>query len=729
MWETATFHDELERTVTELTGGPCRAVRPVHGHGLTLLVEAGADAWPADRVRGAVIDAHREVVETVVHVRPGSLAGRCEAELLTAYRRGGLEVVHTDELTPAALPATPAVSAVSAASAAPAMPAASAASGASAFTLDEVRQAAAALVGLPAGELDPDDDLIRHGVDSIRIMQLANDWQRQGIRVKFADLAETPTVAAWHALLSSRAATPAPGSGPLPEVDRAAPFALTPVQHAYWFGRRDGQVLGGVGCHFYVEFDGRGVDAAALENAVRALFDRHELLRTRFTDDGAQRILPRSPWPGLTVHDLRDRPAQEVAECLAGLRERLSHRRLDVGRAEVLDLTLSLLPDGAHRLHVNIDLLVADVRSIQILLDDLAALYAAPGEPLPPIGCTFPAYLAERERRLKDEREADRRYWAERLPDLPGGPRLPLAVEPERLDRVRVVRRDLRLDPERRSRLAERARAHGVTLPMALATALAEVIGAWSDSPRFLLNMPLFDRRTLNPDVPRMVADFTNLLLLEVDLTEPASFAGRAAALQRRFQADAAHSAYSGVEVLRDLNRGGRADQVTAPVVFTSAFGMGDLVGAEVQRHLGRLGWMLSQTPQVWLDHQVVEVDGGLLFNWDAVEELFAPGVLDGMAGAFARLLDWMVEHDWDAAPPDLLPAGQFAVRAAANDTAGVLPAGTLHGGFFAVAGREPGRVALVSGGVRVSYGELAGRALRVAGFLRGRGVGVGDAV
>ncbi|WP_245899478.1 condensation domain-containing protein, partial [Nonomuraea indica] len=646
MWETATFHDELERTVTELTRRPCRAVRPVHGHGLTLLVEAGVDAWPADRVRGAVIDAHREVVETVVHVGPGSLAGRSEAELVTAYRRGGLEVVHTDALTPAAPPVTPdraagtpAVSPATPGRAAgapivsPATPGRTAgvpavspatsdgALGAPAvpeapgLTLEEVRQAAAALVGLPAAELDPDDDLIRHGVDSIRIMQLANDWQRQGVRVKFADLAETPTVAAWHALLSSRAATPAPAPGPLPEVDRDAPFALTPVQHAYWFGRRDGQVLGGVGCHFYVEFDGSGVDAAALENAVHALFERHELLRTRFTDDGAQRILPRSPWPGLTVHDLRDRPAPEAAERLAALRERLSHRRLDVGRAEVLDLTLSLLPGGAHRLHVNIDLLVADVRSIQILLDDLAALYAAPDEPLPPIGCTFPAYLAERDRCLRDEREADRRYWAERLPGLPGGPRLPLAVEPERLDRVRVVRRDLRLDPERRRRLAERARAHGVTLPMALATALAEVIGAWSDSPRFLLNMPLFDRRTLHPDVPRMVADFTNLLLLEVDLTEPASFARRGAAPPSRFQADAAHSAYSGVEVLRDLNRGGRADQVTAPVVFTSAFGMGDLVGAEVQRHLGRLGWMLSQTPQVWLDHQVVEVDGGLLFN------------------------------------------------------------------------------------------------------------------
>ncbi|TYB47905.1 non-ribosomal peptide synthetase [Actinomadura chibensis] len=714
--------NDLEAAVNELTGSPCRAIQTVPDGSLTALVESVPGAGPsARRVRGAALDACGAVVETVAFVDPGSLTGD-RADLVTRYRRGLLPVRAVDTL---AAPPVP----LSAASDAdrPGSRARAAAPSAPAPALDEIARAAADLLGVRPEDLDHGEDLIALGLDSVRVMQLANDWLRRGLDVKFTDLVEAPTIESWHALLRScgAVALPRPEAEP---VDRDAPFALTPLQHAYWFGRRDRQVLGGVGCHFYIEFDGTAIDRDALERAARALFERHDLLRARFLDDGTQQVLPHSPWPGLTVHDLST--AEDAEEALLRKRELLSHRRLDVERGEVLDLALSLLPGGAYRLHVNIDLLVADVRSIQIVLQDLAALYRGEDAELPPLTYSFREYLAQREPLRAKDREAGRRYWADRLAELPPGPPLPLAVEPERVERVRVVRRDRKLTAGERERLAGRARAHGVTLPMAMAAALAEVVGLWSGAPRFVLNVPLFDRQAIHPDVEHMVADFSNLVLLEVDLSRPQTFAERVAALQARFQRDAAHSAYSGVEVLRDLNRGGRHDQVTAPVVFTSALGMGDLVGADVRRSLGRLGSMLSQTPQVWLDHQVVEVDGGLLVNWDAVEELFPPGVLDGMADGHNRLLDWLLENDWDAPVPTLVPPAQLAVRATVNDTAAPLPEGTLHERFFELARRDPSRPAVHhAAGPAISYGDLAGRALRVAGFLQRNGVRPGDAV
>ncbi|MGV9778341.1 AMP-binding protein, partial [Streptosporangium sp. NPDC003464] len=725
--------EDLERTLAEATGRPCRVLQPISGGGLLLTAETERDLPPArlaelaGRMRAVVAEEHEVVAETVALVAPGQLGpdtgdGPGRAALLNRYRHGEIEVLRADSLSPAPRPA-----AGEWAAGTPGRTPAPA--GAGPLTPDAVRLTVAAVLGMDPAELGDDDDLVRHGLDSIRTMQLAGEWQRGGAEVKFADLFDRPTLAAWWALLSARTGGQRPAPEAVPEVDESAPFGLTPVQHAYWIGRQDRQVLGGVGCHFYAEFDGAGVDAPALEEAVRALLRRHALLRTRFLDDGTQQILDRGPWPGLTVHDLREQPAEAVAGRLAALRERLSHRRLEVERGEVFDLWLTLLPGGAHRLHAGFDLLVADVRSIQIILEDLAALYSRPDDPLPPLTYGFPTYLAEQEARRRQDRRTDREYWQERLADLPAGPRLPLAVEPERVERVRVVRRDHWMPPEVRQRLAERARGHGLTLPMVLATALAEVVGAWSGRPRFLLNLPLFDRQTLHPDVPRMVADFTNLLLLQIDLSEEMSFADRARTLQSRFQADVAHSAYSGVEVLRDLSRGRRAGQVTAPVVFTSAVGMGDLVGADVQKSLGDLGWMLSQTPQVWLDHQVVEVAGGLQFNWDAVEELFPAGVLDGMAGAFSRLLGWLDGDGWDGPVPDLLPQEQRAVRGRVNDTRGPVPPGLLHSRFFALAAAEPERAALVRDGGGLTYGELAGRALRVAASLRSRGVGPGDAV
>ncbi|GAB3934962.1 hypothetical protein GCM10027614_08910 [Micromonospora vulcania] len=280
-----------------------------------------------------------------------------------------------------------------------------------------------------------------------------------------------------------------------------------------------------------------------------------------------------------------------------------------------------------------------------------------------------------------------------------------------------------------RDRLAARAREHGVTLSMVFLTAFAEVLAAWSSRQRFLLNLPLYDRTPYHPDVPLLSGDFTNLLLLEVDATDEVSFVERARRLSEQFARDVAHTAYSGVDVLRDLARTRSDRGVLAPVVFTSALSLGDLFGADVRECFGDPVWTSSQTPQVWLDNQVTEREGGLYLNWDVVAELFPPGVSEAMFAAYVGLLTRLTHDDWDGVAVDLLPERQRAVRQRADDTTATLPVRRLHDGFFAWAAREPRRPALLGDQVAVSYGELAGRALTLAGALTRAGVAPGDAV
>lgn len=64
-----------------------------------------------------------------------------------------------------------------------------------------VREQVAGLLELPAAELPDDADLLDYGLDSIRLMSLAERWRRQGAALTFADLAERPTLAAWCDLL------------------------------------------------------------------------------------------------------------------------------------------------------------------------------------------------------------------------------------------------------------------------------------------------------------------------------------------------------------------------------------------------------------------------------------------------------------------------------------------------------------------------------------------------
>jgi pyochelin synthetase len=602
------------------------------------------------------------------------------------------------------------------------------------MNLEELRIAVAAMLNCAPSTITDEEDLVDRGLDSITIMRLTSQLRLKDLDVSFRGLLERPTLQNWWRILGPVVSL-APGTTVEvhkgKRVNPGRSFPLTPVQQAYWIGRTDALPLGGVGCHAYLEFDGHHVDADRLDIAVRRLVDRHEMLRARFLTNGRQLVTPASAWPGLTVHDLRG----EAEEALARqVRDRLSHCRLRVERGEVFDVALTLLGGDRTRVHVNVDLLVADLASIRILLADLVRLYECPGQALPPLDYGFADYLASSTLGTHPgaarTRAAAREYWQARLPELPGGPQLPLAMDPDLVVRTRFVRRAHSLSSQRWARFTRHAREHGLTPAMALVSAYAEVLGAWSAEPRFVLNLPLFDRQPLHPDVAQLVAHFTSLLLLEVDVSGGCSFAQRARAVQSQFYGDVEHAEYSAVEVLRDA-RQARGDRLVAPVVFASNLGE-ELVSPAFRRCFGELSFMLSQTPQVWMDHQVYSSDGGLLLVWDAVEELFPPGLLDAMFGQYQRLLRWLTteDADWSMPVPALVPDEQLRVRARVNDTGVDQPARLLHDGFLTQAAESPHRVALVWGeDGRMTYGELLGRSTSVAAELTAGGVVPGEVV
>ncbi|MET7641807.1 amino acid adenylation domain-containing protein [Streptomyces sp. NPDC005438] len=597
-----------------------------------------------------------------------------------------------------------------------------------------LRQEVSRLLDRELGPADEDVNLFELGLQSLQLMRLTSRLNRAGVRADFQRLAADPRLAAWYELLTATdpAGDPAPTPAPVARTaaEEGEPFPLTAVQQAYWIGRGDDQPLGGVGCHAYLEIDAAQVDPRRLEAAVHALVRRHPMLRSRFEADATQRTLPRSPWPGLTVHDLRDQPAPAVAHRLEELRGRLSHRRLDVGSGEVLDLQLTRLPGDRDRLHLNVDLLVADVHSIRLLLADLATLYEDPSG-LPEMTYTFGQYLADQSRTRGAEREEARAYWQRRLPQLPGGPALPLAVEPDQVRATHFVRRTHELTPSHWNALRQRAAQAGVTPAVFLATAFCEVLARWSGQERFLLNLPLFDRDLeAHPQIEHVVADFTSLVLLEVDLTRGRDTAQRARAVQHRLHQDVGHAAYTGVDVLRDMVRTDVDAPRAAPVVFACNLDA-PLVPDHCAATFGELSWMVSQTPQVWLDHQVYRTrDGGLLLAWDAVEELFPDGTLDAMMAAYATLLADLADRDRAAAPRIPLPAAQSRRREEVNSTSHPATRTLLHADFFDRAAGRAARPAVLWGtDGHLSHGELADRALRIAAALTRRGVSPGSSV
>ncbi|TKT78137.1 non-ribosomal peptide synthetase [Aquamicrobium sp. LC103] len=558
-----------------------------------------------------------------------------------------------------------------------------------------------------------------HSLLAIRI--IARIEAEFAISLPLKTLFERPTVARLAEAVEERnnaSAAARPQLVPDPS-SRFEPFPLTDIQQAYWLGRNGGFELGNVGSHGYREFDVDGLDLEAFEAALRKLIARHDMLRAVVDADGSQRVLEDVPPYAVAVTDLR--ADAERDDRLAVIRERLSHQMFAPSRWPLFHIEAARLDDDTTRLFVGFDVLIGDAWSFKLMAREVAVLLA--GEELPPLELTFRDYvLAERALEGSESHRRAVEHWRARLETLPPSPELPLAKAPSQIATPHFRRRSATLSAKDWAQFKERASEAGLTPTSAVLAAFSEVLARWSRKSHFTLNLTLFSREPVHPDVGSIVGDFTASLLLAADFSGRDAFVSRARRLQERLLDDLDHRSVSGVRVLRDLmQRQGRAASALMPVVFTSVLNQAQ--ASDGGSPLGaRLVNSVSQTPQVYLDHQVAEEQGALVFNWDAIEELFPQGMLDAMFSTYERFLRSLATdaESWRRMP-DLVASEPFdMLNQAATQTlegSGKL----LHEAFFDCAQRWPERVAVIGGSVEVSYGELAGRALALAAALQER--------
>ena len=599
-----------------------------------------------------------------------------------------------------------------------------------------------ARTGGRVGALDSFFELGGHSL--LAVQALARLREETGVQLPLRRLFEAPTVAELALAIDQlraegpEAASPAelPLLRPDPE-SRFEPFPLNDVQHAYWIGRGAGFELGNVATHSYVEFEVRGLDLARLEGALDRLVARHDMLRAVVLADGTQRVLPTVPPYRIGRLDLRGLPPAEEEERLTELRAWMEHRALPATQWPLFEIRASLRADGRVRLHVLSDALVFDARSNTIVYRELFELYADPDLRRPPLGVSFRDYvLAERSLQGTGLHRRSWEYWRARLDTFSPAPELPLRAASEQLEHPRFERRSGRLGRERWQALKRRGARAGLTPSGIVLAAFAETLAAWSKSPRFTINLTLFHRLPLHPQVDEIVGDFTSINLLEVDAAVPGPFELRARRVQERLWEDLDHRHAGGIAVLRELSRlRGRAGGALMPVVLSSLLTNepGEAEEPEEPEREGGLQFVygLSETSQVWLDHQVSESRGALVYNWDAVAELFPPGLLDDLFAAYGRLLERLGEEEAWTGTVSLLPPAHAELVARVNATAAEWPPGprTLHGLFEAQARRTQERTAVVTPDRSLTYGELDTRSLALAHRLRELGAQPGRPV
>lgn len=498
-------------------------------------------------------------------------------------------------------------------------------------------------------QLGRDSDFFQLGGDSLLATRLVGELTQQGFKGELGHLFRNPQLATFAATLVPLAEISSPECALPKEQNEYQPFPLTEVQQAYLVGRHPGFALSGVGAHFFIEYRIEQLDVQRLNRVLNRLIQRHPMLRTVVVN-GQQQVLKNVPQFSVKQHQFTDITQADT------LREQLSHQVLDAGNWPVFDFQLAQDDGMVSRLFVSLDNLLLDGLSMQILLAELEQLYLDEQHELLPLKVTFRDCVLRQQQ--APTHQSSLQYWQEQVKTLPLAPQLPLRIAPESVQSPRFVRYSDRLSAYEWSQLKQHAAPYQITPSALLIAAYAAVLSAFSTKPELTLNLTLFDRPHWHEDINYILGDFTSLSLLA--WRPEKNWLSSARRLQQQLWQDLDHRHISAIRVMRELAQSRGPDAAIMPVVFTSA------LGTHQGQFLSHSSWMkpvwgISQTPQIWLDHQVYESDNELCLNWDAVEELFEPCQLQNMFNSYMTLLRTLAAQpeSWHAVLEQLMPRRQ----------------------------------------------------------------------
>ncbi|PQO37850.1 non-ribosomal peptide synthetase [Bremerella cremea] len=504
--------------------------------------------------------------------------------------------------------------------------------------------------------------------------------------------------------------------GVLANSDSFEPFPLTETQQAYWIGQSIPQGLGGVATHVYCEMDCQSLDFDRLSDAMKKLLERHAMLRADILPDGRQRILNECPMFSIPFEDLSGQPEELRCSRLEEIRSRMSHQvRHHWPFCEVVGVRTS---EQITRLFFSFNLLVIDAFSVGLLLVELQLIYKNPGIVLPPITGSYRDFVLETQAaKATDSYRRSMDFWREQLGKIEPAPELPMFRSTHEVTPPRFRRLEETLSAAEWASFRSRCQELGLTPTAALLAAFTSVLTRWSRTNSYSVMTTLFNRQSLQPELQPVLGDFTSLMLLSVEDEEIKSetFATRALRLQSSFWERFDHSRVNGVDVLRELKRERGIDPLNViSVVFTSI--LGDIPARKAEP-LGKVVYRCSQTPNIWLDHQVFEEQDALTLSWDYVDLLFPDGLIEDMFACYFKLLKRLAfnEAAWNDPALLPLPSDQVVRRAMINQTRVEMTDTDLLSLFLSQVETRPNEVAVIAEDGSLTYAELNERAKQLA--------------
>lgn len=417
-------------------------------------------------------------------------------------------------------------------------------------------------------------------------------------------------------------------------------FPLTEVQMAYLFGGEEGFELGGISAHAYYELETE-LDIDRFERALNVVIFHQPMLRAVMTEKGQQKILGQELRYIICREDFSQDSPNEQKRKLGEIRNRMIREKINPYSWPLFDFVFIDLGKEENRLLINFNLLIADGTSMRILVEELMAAYHEESVNFEPMTYTFANYVYDKQQ-IKNTTKwnQDKEYWLDKMIDFPDAPHIARRISNNN-ELAHYERKEIIISEDEWKVIKEKISNKGVSPSAVLETAYSYVLSYWSDQPHHGINVTVFNREPFHQDVEEMIGDFTSIMLLDVDLKKEKTFWENAETVQTNLIEGMEHNTYDGVEFIRELSKyRNNQSAVLMPYVFTSMI-FQDKKFSSI-KDFGKIIYSISQTPQVYLDCQVMEINGALSITWDYVTELFDNDMVQKMFTQFIQLIRWI---------------------------------------------------------------------------------------
>lgn len=585
---------------------------------------------------------------------------------------------------------------------------------------------------LGIGKIGTNDSFFELGVNSILMMQIRTKISKtMKVEINFREFLEANSVVKLAGLISTKEQSVQKSVYHEVKPDKEnvhLPFPLTDVQLAYLMGRGDQFELGGISTHGYTEIETR-LNISRLSLALQRLIKRQPMLRAVILPDGTQKILQDVRDYVISYEDISQLDRIEQNRRILVERERMSHYVFKTDQWPLFEFKAFKISSETNYLLVGLDLLIGDGASMQILVRELMDFYKNPDDCMPDIGFTFRDYiLACNKFESSEIYNKDKKYWMDKLEDFPQAPVLPLRCDPSGISKPHFKRQNKVFEHNEWEILKKKARENNVTPSALLCTAYAEVLAKWSNQPRLAINSTVFSRYPFNENVNKIIGDFTSVMLLDITMKPNATFWEKAVNVQGVLMEALEHRHYDGIKFIREISKyNNMGTRAVMPIVFTSMLFNDKSQTEDRWQEFGDIKMAISQTSQVFIDHQVMEMNGGLSLTWDYVEELFDEEVIGNMFEQYIGIIENLINEKDECH----ISAGVVfkALLEKYNDTDENIISSTIHGLFAEQARRTPENEAVVFENDSITYRELDEKSNMIARYLVERGVGRNDLI